>query len=146
VGATLVIYYLYPRTPSVNQDAANVQIVQFNLTNNAVSFQTTVILAITNPNYVNLYLNSVTLNCKYEGIILGTLQFSNVYVNSQSVSGIPISQRILSTNSTVTSTMMAQFQTFGKIVIEFNGPIYLQYLQYNYNSVLDYAVPVLTPT
>jgi len=142
IGAILTIYFLYPRTPSVQQLPSNVQILQFNLTNSSVSFFSTVFIVVSNNNYVNMQLNSVTLNCIYLGITLGQLQLSNVVIPPNTNSNIPVPGMISSTNGTVVLGMNQQRFVGNQVTFEFTGPISLTYLSYPFSTVLVYAVSV----
>jgi hypothetical protein len=74
----LVIYFLYPRKPTVEEQ--NSYVSQFILNGSAPSMimNVTVNVLVVNPNYVDIYLRQLFVNIYYKGNYVGSATESDV--------------------------------------------------------------------
>jgi len=141
----LTVFFLYPRIPSVEEDHTVVN--QFYLNISLVEMNATVFINVSNQNYVEILLKSLSLNVTHKpsGKFLGTVTVNPLSFHSKQVTifGVPVV--LSSTDPTTLLALNQEFLLNGYITIELKGPLVASYLSYVVDKDLDLTEQISKP-
>jgi len=138
----LLIFFLYPREPTVTEDGVDVQ--TFSLLPSLMSLVATVYVKVDNPNYVAIHLVSVELNVTHMGVFIGEITQTDENFPAQQTSRQPIDVNFATSNLEAINAMNQELNSTGYVTLLFQGPLRVTYLSYGITrdiSITDEVSP-----
>jgi len=137
VTAALLIYFLYPRIPTISQDGVTVN--NFYLNSSIMVVDATVYVKVDNENYVDIDVVSVTLNVTHDvsGDYLGQVSLSDQVFTKRTVSRLAQPVQLEVTAPATVNALNTEYQQNSYVTLRFKGPMTISYLGYHVNEDVD---------
>eukprot|EP01111_Echinosteliopsis_oligospora_P003124 TRINITY_DN1501_c0_g1_i1.p1 TRINITY_DN1501_c0_g1~~TRINITY_DN1501_c0_g1_i1.p1 ORF type:complete len:166 (+),score=44.79 TRINITY_DN1501_c0_g1_i1:210-707(+) len=141
IGVTVA--FVYPRNPTIYDPVVDYK--SYVLANSSLTITVSATMAIDNPNFYPIVIESIALGVKYEGSSIATANIGELRFNSRSNTTQTRDVSITTTDQTTIQSIGLKIKTGQTIDMSFSGPAKIKVLSVHLDKDISFSKSFVIP-